>query len=135
MTNEDIGWIQDNIKAREAAETALEFVTEAAATVNESCRQRYWSQLLSFVCDQVPDELHPKRVVLKQPPYTDGEAKWFGGTTMPFGEHRGKRVDEVPMSYLLWLDKQPDFRIEMKRYLASKRLQVEQEDTDNDGES
>ena len=49
---------------------------------------------------------------------------------MPFGKHKGKPMEEVPASYLLWLSDQGDFKqrnAEMSEYIESNRELLEKE--------
>ena len=58
-------------------------------------------------------------------PMTRQESQKFDKETMPFGKHKGQRIADVPLDYLLWLDDQPDFRRSLWRYLGSERIQAE----------
>ena len=60
------------------------------------------------------------------PPMTSQEAReWAKKTEIEFGKHSGKTVCRVPLGYLLWLDRELDFRRDLHRYLASPRVQEE----------
>ncbi len=57
---------------------------------------------------------------------TDQQARQFGRRSMPFGRHKGRRVDEVPLDYLVWLaDHAALFVADLRRYCRSPRLQSE----------
>ena len=61
-------------------------------------------------------------------PMSDWQASDFGARLMMFGKHAGTRIDQVPLEYLIWLAESPDeFRAELRRYLKSKRVQIEQD--------
>lgn len=63
-------------------------------------------------------------------PMSDLQAKAFGASLMTFGKHAGTRIDQVPLEYLLWLADAPDeWKADLRRYLKSRRVQIEQ-DTD-----
>src|ERR1700687_3124065 len=65
-------------------------------------------------------------------PMTDSESKRFGASLMPLGKFIGKRVDDVEMSYLEFLD-EDEWRGQLRRYLLSRRVQEEGDD-DGDGD-
>ena len=49
---------------------------------------------------------------------------------MPFGKHKGDRLDQVPARYLLWLDEQPGFRKRtptLAEYIRRNRSVLEKE--------
>jgi uncharacterized protein (DUF3820 family) len=59
-------------------------------------------------------------------PMTDPEARAFGQQVLSWGKHAGRTIDEVPLDYLVWLAGQEDeFRRELRRYLASPRIDAE----------
>ena len=68
----------------------------------------------------------PPRVVPDRP-MTDNEIAAFENQAMDFGKHAGEQVKSVPLDYLLWLEEQPDFRRQLRRYLRNAKLQREQE--------
>ena len=55
-------------------------------------------------------------------PMTDGQAREFGKQVIEFGQHRGRRYDDVPLDYLEWL---ADRGVELHRYLLSRRIRGE----------
>ena len=59
----------------------------------------------------------------------DAQAKKFGGQEINFGVHAGKRIDEVPIGYLLMLVDENEFKKKLRRYLASPRIKAEMEQT------
>ena len=58
---------------------------------------------------------------------SDAEARQFESFEIQFGKHKGRQVHEIPLDYLLWLDEQPDFRIQLRKYLGSDRVQKQLE--------
>ena len=47
-------------------------------------------------------------------PMNEREAEYFEGWQLGFGEHKGKKIRDVPLEYLKKLDEHPDFRRELK---------------------
>lgn len=59
--------------------------------------------------------------------------KFTDATPMPFGKHRGTKLEDVPPSYLLWLlDKmmEDDDRARLAVYLSENRKALELEARD-----
>jgi hypothetical protein len=56
---------------------------------------------------------------------TDLQARAFGQALMPFGQFQGQPVDEVPLNYLRKLCDPSAFIRNLKRYLATDRVQAE----------
>ena len=66
------------------------------------------------------------REVVAEEPMSDAGSIVFERQLMLFGKHVGKRIKDMPMDYLLWLECEPDFRRKLRRYLHSERIQREQ---------
>lgn len=66
------------------------------------------------------------REVVSEEPMSYDSSLAFERQVMPFGKHAGESIKDVPMDYLLWLECEPDFRRELRRYLRSDRIQREQ---------
>ncbi len=128
--------IMANIEARNAADAVHNLASQEVRSHTGDAALRFWRRMLVNVCAVLPPQYHPQRLVeTVDPPLTDTEARCFGRTTIPFGQHKGKRVDEVPMDYLLWLDDQPDFRRMLRRYLASDRIHGEEPGGGDEGDN
>ena len=126
--------ITAKVETRNAADTIHRLACDEALNhTNEACLA-FWKRILENVCAVLPPEFHPTRIVEHGPlaPMGDTESKFFGAQPMPFGTHQNKRVDEVPMDYMEWLDREPDFRKQLNRYLRSERILAEQGATDAD---
>lgn len=68
-------------------------------------------------------------------PMDDFEVKQFEQQTLNFGQHRGRRIADIPKGYLEWLAYNDDeLKTELKRYLLSERVRNEQDDTDDDNQ-
>ena len=120
--------VQGNIKAREAAGEVMEFVCDVANERKGTHRLfevRFWSELLKLVERKFYRGDKPKvwegTTVRKM---TGPEARRFGDELIPFGEFRGKRIDEVPLDRLAWYADQT-FVDDLRKYLASDRVKVE----------
>lgn len=65
---------------------------------------------------------------------------WNDDTAMPWGKHKGRKLGEIPASYLLWLYEQPWIKDWQGLHLYLKanedRLMLEkrEDDDDRDGE-
>lgn len=120
--------IESNIKARELADVITEVVVEAwqESQLPDEANLVFWRRLIDGIATHAGIDLTPKVVERGEAPMDDATARQFGRTAIPFGKHISKPVDSVPLEYLLWLDAQPDFRVNLRRYLASRRIQAEQ---------
>ena len=113
--------VKDRVSARTAANAAASLVLEEADSLPTDVRSVFLDEFHRLVSGP-PVELIP---VMCKPPMTDEEAKPFGiRTTMPYGEFKDRRVDDVPLDRLLWYADQR-FTDELRRYLKSPRIQAE----------
>jgi uncharacterized protein (DUF3820 family) len=114
--------IYTNIAARSEADELLDLMVSTGAAIRsehgDHAAQRYFDCIRRFF-EAVPEH---ESVSDKM---TDEESRAFGKKELDFGKHKGTRIDEVPMEYLYWLDAQPDFRGELRKYLKSDRIQSE----------
>jgi uncharacterized protein (DUF3820 family) len=119
--------IAANIAARQAAETVVDLINDelrglidthgrdALVTFFATLRECYRDNLTVEVVKEV------ERAPRGPRPMTDSEASAFEARRMPWGKHKGKRIDEVPIDYLQWMLDQPDtFKVEIKQYLESE---------------
>lgn len=119
--------IPENVAARKAAETVVELLRDEAEQHGEAL-DSFWSTIV----DAVPDGYFAEPL-RDEPPMTENEAKAFEQRTMQFGAHTGKRVADVPLEYLFWLEHagKDDIRRLLGRYLLSDRVLREQEDPES----
>ena len=118
--------IAANIAGRKLAEEWLQLAGEMAADLSEEERIPFWTAIAKAAGQQVQAPAPPPPAWT---PMADDEARRFERRSMPFGQHRGKQVGEVPLEYLIWLDEgQRQFGAELKRYLGNERVQREQGD-------
>jgi uncharacterized protein (DUF3820 family) len=113
------------VKARNEASVVFGLAAgEAEQIVDDGARVAFWRALLGAICDVLPSEEQPTRVVEKgsMAAMTNEEAKAFEAELMPFGKWANKLVCEVPLDYLDWLDGQRDFRKQLNRYLRNKQV-------------
>jgi len=125
--------ITDRVKARAEADEVADLAQSVAdGLTGSSGVYEYWKRLVTRVAvagatgpnKLTPAELDPRRDVM-----TDSQARAFGNVLFSFGLHKGKRVDEVPLDYLVWLVEQKDpFKEQLARYVKSRRVQSEQAD-------
>lgn len=107
--------IEHNIAMRQLAATVINL---AAAEAGRD--PRFWAAIRDHALKFAP--LPPQPAAVR--PMDDDDARRFGRKTLCFGIHRDKRYDEVPLDYLEWL---ADQNLALSRYLASRRVQREQE--------
>jgi uncharacterized protein (DUF3820 family) len=68
------------------------------------------------------DNPGPNRIV----PMEDDEAREFSEEPMPFGRFKGRRIHDVPMDHLVWLDRQRrDWWLRLEGYLRSHVIRIE----------
>ncbi|HWB00980.1 MAG TPA: hypothetical protein VG713_20955, partial [Pirellulales bacterium] len=103
-----------------------EFVTLAldeASVLSPPGKNEFWQTIFDKLREYLPADPSPAI----PEPMGDNAAKAFGETKFPFGAHRGKRIDEVPLSYLVFVADDNAFRQQLRRYLRSPRIQREME--------
>lgn len=108
--------IEANIAARRGAEEMIEFIGQQPA--------RFWELLAEHCAKQLPPRPAP---VERLPALTETEAIQFEKQTMPWGNHYGKAIGEVPCEYLIFLAEGDEFSQRIKRYVKSKVFQDRQE--------
>lgn len=115
--------ILENKRGREAAHTVAEFARLDSIGMSDGCRLRFWESLRDEIAKEVPAP-----VVAGPKQMTEAEIREFGRSTMPFGVHLGKRIDNVPIEYLDWLlGNAAEFLVKVRQYLNSPRIQAERE--------
>lgn len=116
--------IENNPKTREEAEAAFLLIQETADRLPDDDLQRFWEVVhfhVAKAAGMVALETDPSQKSLRM---TEPQAKAFGQTTMPWGKHKGNRVADVELDYLLWIAQRPDeFKEKLQRYLRSDRIQ------------
>lgn len=88
--------------------------------------RRFWERLRELCDEQLPPPYEAAK--LEDRPMSDVQARAFGASTIGFGKHQGKRVDDVPIEYLHFLVDEAggQFVKQLRRYLRSERVQREQ---------
>ena len=112
--------IWKNIKAREAAATLIEIGEETVASERLDGR-KFWVAVAAMASDRAGISNETPETLATM---TDDQSRQFGSTSMPFGQYRGTRVDEVPLDYLSWIA-DDQFLRDLPRYLRSRRVQME----------
>ena len=119
--------IEANIAGRKLAEEWIALAREMEATVPEEQRRPFWRHVFRASNHAAPEESTPRND--RPPQMTADEVRRFQRRSMPFGQHRGKQVGDVPLDYLIWLDESSRvFQAELHRYLATEQVQREQDD-------
>lgn len=129
MTSDQTQRIAARIEGRKLCETIFDMVAEEAralqAAHGRAASESFWENFRTAFEGHFPASATPAD---EHNPMSDVQARAFGERAIPFGQHKGRRVDEVPMDYLCWLADSPeDFKGELRRYLRSNRLQREQD--------
>lgn len=117
--------VETNIAATKIAKDVWALVSEEALKLDPESQQHLYEKLHVYILDCLPEKKSRKD---PDEPMSNEEASRFGKSKMPFGKHVDKTIDETPMDYLEWLDAQPDFRRQLRRYLESERIQNEPEE-------
>jgi len=121
--------VQARIDARKRASVVADLVSDEAIVISEPAREAFWIELWRLLGAQTRPPAG-----FRGEPMTDKQAKVFGAVLMPFGLHKGKRVDEVPLEYLERLTDPSSFLKEVRRYLASRRIRNEPRDRPSEEE-
>jgi uncharacterized protein (DUF3820 family) len=126
LTKDAIMSIEDNVAARKEAASLVLLAREVVGTFPQAAHEAFWDELRKTAIEMLPTA--PK-VVQAVMPMTYEEAGVFGKTLMPFGEYRGTAIDDIALHRLQWYVEQDDsnFKRDLARYLASERIQQEQE--------
>jgi hypothetical protein len=106
-----------NIHDREYAQEIFDLCGEQ--------RERFWECLKALCESKLPA---PPPVVERLPAMTESEATHFESERMPYGNHYGTAVGEVPCDYLLFLTEGDGFSKKIRRYVKSKRFAERQGD-------
>lgn len=115
--------VLENKHGRESAHEIAQLARLESIGMREGCRARFWECLRDEIAKEVPAQ-----VVVGPKQMNDAELREFGRSTMPFGVHLGKRIDNVPIEYLDWLlGNAAEFLVKVRQYLNSPRIQAERE--------
>jgi hypothetical protein len=125
MLNDEI--IRVRTQARAAAAAVAELANGEVLSLPPEVREIFWEELRQRAFPNYPAASATPAVRAPAEPFTDAQAKAWGSSRIQFGIHRGKRIDEIPISYLEKLVDPNDFTRHLRRYLASHRVALEQE--------
>ena len=117
--------ILNRAAARESAQTAAELVLSEAGRHDTDAQVAFWSEIGRLLPLPPSPVRHPASTNVE--PFNDAQARAWGKTRIPFGIHQGKRIDEVPLEYLEHIATSNEFQKHLRRYLASPRIQQENE--------
>ena len=98
------------------------------------CKQN-WQRKLSLgevaSMVDVPDRMSvwwfDSTLLLKFKAMTNTSYQIFDHTPMPFGRHKGKRMDEVPAKYLLWVFNEGCTHPALNKYLNDNLAALQKE--------
>lgn len=115
-----------------AGETAAELVAllESEITGMDDLGKRIIAnRLAEVILPLMAAPVRQEPLLATTAPMSDVEAHAYGQThIMRFGKFEGKRIDAVPLDYLIWLtDESRRLWKEMHRYLNSPRIKQERD--------
>lgn len=117
--------IERRVNARASADELMDFAIDESKPLGAEARV-FWERLQSQIAALINIE-PPRPKVDKAKPMGEQEAsEWEEKTEMAFGKHKGEKVRDVPIDYLLWLDETNEFGRQLTRYLGSPLAQREQ---------
>jgi hypothetical protein len=120
----DVDNVTRRIGAREHAKELIEFIDSEVA-------MEQTAELRFVILDLLAERFGTiTREVVTEERMTDAGSMAFERQQIAFGMHSGMPIADVPMDYLLWLECEPDFRRDLRRYLRSDRIQREQGDVE-----
>ena len=111
----------------EVAAELIEILKDETAGMDDLGRRIVANRLAEVITPWLPTPARPEAADPRDSPMSDTEAKAHGQTqTMRFGKYEGRRIDDVPLDYLIWLaDESRRLWKEMHRYLNSPRIKKE----------
>ena len=113
--------ILDNKRGRESAHQVAELARLETIPMSAVARLRFWESLRDEVSQELPPQVSPRQM-------SADEIREFGKSTIPFGVHIGKRIDNIDLGYLDWLlGESSEFVGKLRQYLADPRIQAERE--------
>lgn len=121
--------LETNIKIRLEAEAAFQLAKETADAMPEDQCKQFWAALYFYVARVAG--VVPDKDPVDSPAMTEAQANAFACSYVPdrFRLHAEKPVGEVPLSYWFFIIEDPDdFVSDLRRYLRSDRVQMEQDD-------
>lgn len=123
--------LASNVKGKKLAHEVLALALDTVAGEPADVASRFWEVMAAESQKRLPAD-RPK--ANPGGPMSDQEAKRFEQQTMRFGQHGGKQIGDVPLSYLVWLDEEGRrFHADLHRYLASELIQRQIEEHEQDG--
>jgi|SRR5579863_12496 len=122
--------LAQNIAARKAAETIADLCVDEIDRLKREYSSAAVERFFSTLVEIFPGMLaKPVQLPESMTPMSDDDSRRFGATSMPFGKFEGRRVDETDLGYLEWID-DDEWRGQLRRYLLSRRIQLEKEASD-----
>ena len=131
--------LEQRVTARKAAREAVEQIVLLVAGEHRAlveahgqvASEAFWENFREAFIGHFPKP--PAAPAIK--PMDDFEAKAFGQRTISFGQHKGRRFDDVERGYLEWLAyNEDDLKAEARRYLLSDRVRRERCGQDEQGD-
>lgn len=118
--------IEDKIYAAKAATDVYDLAKYEVATYQLETALHFWLTLFNFIRHHLLESALPKIVVSANVvPMSDEEVKAFEKTRCPFQKWKHMLVSAIELSDLIWLNECDDFRQDLRRYIASEKIQRE----------
>lgn len=124
--------IEEDVLAGKDAKLGFECLEEDVAKYSDHAKIKYWQKILKLtqelldkhgVASQEKKVRNIMGVIIEA--MTDEESRKFDSEIMPFGKHKGSKISEIPLQYLVWLSEQPNFNNKLTAYLQSPRIKRE----------
>lgn len=105
------------IHARKEGEAAYSFLEDVERALESPLEKtRFWETVLNKIAKEKGSN-EPQSYM------DDKEAREFEKRTLDFGKYRGRRIEEVPLTYLDWLVGQSEtFMATTRRYLLNPKV-------------
>lgn len=118
-----------NVEIGKRVQEIVVFLVGEAGEYSEEDKARFWLRLLAEMEKLTVKMIPPTKPKSDRMSYK--EATEFEDISMPFGQHTGKKVRDVPASYLGWLASQESFSDKVIRYVRSSKFQIERGEDDS----
>jgi hypothetical protein len=106
--------LKRNIELNHHCKELKQLIEEEISSYSEEEQQKIWCRLLKGVTP--PKETD--KVTTAPMGYNEAR-RWYRSEKIEFGKYKGNFLIDIPTEYLMWLDAQPDFRVQLHKFLMS----------------